>query len=145
MSASVLFVSEQVGFQRLLELLSDMGLATSPAEPPSAESCKSSKSSMPQTKQPEQQVKRGCCIVYALKRHTVDGLAARLRAAGVLGVASYHAALPAAKRVAVLEAWRAGELQVSGVGWGGRGWDGVAAGGAGAAGSRGGEGLERGQ
>jgi superfamily II DNA helicase RecQ len=109
--------SEQVGFQRLLELLSEMGLAKAAEEPTTALSCKSSNSSMHQTQQQLQQHEhRGCCIVYALKRQTVDGLAARLRGAGVSGVASYHAALPAAKRAAVLEAWRAGELQV-GVGY----------------------------
>lgn len=51
------------------------------------------------------------CIVYALKRSTVDTLARRLSGAG-FAVAGYHAALPDSVRESVLEDWRAGKLQV---------------------------------
>lgn len=50
--------------------------------------------------------------MYALARHTVDWLVQRLAAAGVAGVAAYHAALPAARRAEVLEQWRGGQLRV---------------------------------
>eukprot|EP00878_Enallax_costatus_P028427 GHUV01030705.1.p1 GENE.GHUV01030705.1~~GHUV01030705.1.p1 ORF type:complete len:458 (+),score=122.06 GHUV01030705.1:281-1654(+) len=50
------------------------------------------------------------CIVYSLKRSTVDTLVRRLSGAG-FAVAGYHAALPDKVREAVLEKWRAGKLQ----------------------------------
>jgi hypothetical protein len=53
----------------------------------------------------------GCAIVYALKRRTVSGLAARLSAAG-LAAGAYHAGLPARERAAALDAWRAGRIAV---------------------------------